>query len=684
MLLYAKSVNCCLSGLIREKQVICYNATVVCFNAFRGLNRMFANYTIPPKTYFEIASLGYLAVLYLISFYDPNRNNQRAYTLFRVLELNMLLALVVSILTYVFAFPELGTPIALCTLLRSMDSILCVMASRTFSVYLMEYIDNDGRYKVISVIGSILFYTYLALMLLNLPFHFVLWYNTDGSYMHGALFVPIVFSTPIYYMASCVLVLILRIKDLGIRERVSFPIASFVTLFGVVIQAATNGVILLSLPFGSIGIFVLYFSLETSDYHQLLKNNEKLRIAEQDAIKANRAKSDFLANMSHEIRTPLNAVLGMDELILLETKEQKEPTHALIKNVREYASNIKDAGEVLLSVINDILDLTKIESGKMEISPAPYDLHDLLNDIDTMVRIRAEQKGLSYIQKTDPDIPEHLIGDELRIRQIVINLLSNAIKYTDSGEVELSVTIKSRSEDTLDLNFSVRDTGIGIKPEDLSHIFGAFERIDEEHNHRIEGTGLGLSIVQRMVSLMKGTIGVTSEYGKGSVFTATIPQAINKDQTEKETGRESGLKHGELFTFTTPGARYLVVDDNRLNLLVAKRFLERLGGFIETAESGEEAILKMRQSKYNIIFMDHMMPGLNGLETHEKALDDPENLNKFTPMVMMTANALNGMREEYIENGFADYISKPVEISELLSVVKRHLPVEMITEKGHL
>ncbi len=639
---------------------------------------MFANYSIPPKTYFEIASLGYISVLYLISFYDPNRNRQRAYRLFRVLELNMLLALIVSILTYVFSFPELGTPIPVCTLLRSMDSILCVMASRSFSVYLMEYIDNDGKFKPISVIGSVLFYTYLALMVLNLFFKFVLWYNPDGTYMHGPLFVPIVFSTPIYYMASCVLVLILKIRSLGVRERVSFPIASFVTLFGVVIQAATSGVILLSLPFGSIGIFVLYFSLETTDYHQLLRNNEKLQIAEQDAIKANRAKSDFLANMSHEIRTPLNAVLGMDELILMETEDQENPSPLLIKKIREYASNIKDAGGVLLSVINDILDLTKIESGKMEISPAPYDLHTLLKDIDTMVRLRAEQKGLKYIQKTDPAIPEHLIGDELRIRQIMINLLGNAIKYTDSGEVELSVTMENRSDDTLTLRFSVRDTGIGIKPEDLSHIFGAFQRLDEEHNHRIEGTGLGLSIVQRMVSLMKGDINVTSEYGKGSVFTALIPQVVNGVQ--KETGSEeaSVSKRSDLFTFRTPAAHYLVVDDNRLNLLVAKRFLERLEGCIETAESGEEAILKMRSKKYNIIFMDHMMPGLNGIETYEKALDDPDNLNKFTPMIMMTANALNGMREEYIESGFADYISKPVEISELLRVVKCHLPEEMI------
>ena len=636
---------------------------------------MLNNYSIPPKTYFEIASLGYLAVLYLISFYDKNRDRIRSYKLFHYLELNMIVALVVSVLTYVFSFPELGTPIFICTILRTMDSIMCVMASRTFSIYLMEYIDTTWRKKIIAGVGNFFFAAYLTLMILNLPFKFVLWYAQDGTYMHGKFFVPIVFTTPIYYMSSCVIMLVLSIRTLGIRERVSLSVASFVTLFGIIFQAATNGIVLLSLPFGSIGIFVLYFSLETSDYHQLLKSNEKLRLAEQDAIKANRAKSDFLANMSHEIRTPLNAVLGMDQLILLETDKEKESDPELI---REYAVNIRDAGEVLLSVINDILDLTKIESGKMEITPSPYSLNAMLGDIETMVRIKAEQKGLSYVQHIDEDIPDWLIGDELRIRQIIINLLGNAVKYTDTGKVELDVSLKSRSKNDLTLCFCVKDTGIGIQNEDLAHIFGAFQRLDEEHNHRIEGTGLGLSIVQRMVTLMKGEISVASEFGKGSVFTALIPQVIDTEEHEEAAPLKSGHKISEAYTFTTPDAKYLVVDDNRLNLLVAKRFLDGLKGHTETAESGEEALKKMSLEKYDIIFLDHMMPELDGIKTYEKSLQDPNNLNRETPVVMMTANALNGVREEYLKKGFTDYLSKPVELRNLLGVVECHLPEDKI------
>ncbi|MCR5428187.1 MAG: hypothetical protein K6F16_04245, partial [Lachnospiraceae bacterium] len=525
---------------------------------------MLHNYSIPPKTYFEIASLGYLLVLYLISFNDSNRERIRTYKLFRSLEINMLIALFVSILTYVFAYPELGTPIFICTILRTMDSIMCVMASRIFVVYMLEYVDSAKKFKWIRVFGNAIFGLYLALMILNLPLKFILWYNPDGTYMHGSLFVPIVFSPPVYYLTSGMILLIIRMRTLGSREQLSLSAASLITLFGTLIQAATDGAILLSLPFGSAGIFVLYFSLETADYHELIRSNDKLRIAEQDAIKANRAKSDFLANMSHEIRTPLNAVLGMDELIINEIGPEKIIDDASVDRIRGYADNIKDAGHVLLSVINDILDLSKIESGKMEINEAPYTLHKLIDEVDTMIRIKAEQKVLKYIQQTDPSIPDRLIGDELRIRQIMINILNNAVKYTDKGEVKLEITSEKVSEDVINLRMSVKDTGIGIKEEDLPYLFGDYKRLDEEHNRSIEGTGLGLAIVKRMTDLMNGRIDVTSEYGKGSVFTVVIPQTVNKKQTDGED--ESSLKKDKEAAYKTPDCTYLVVDDNRVNL----------------------------------------------------------------------------------------------------------------------
>ncbi len=637
---------------------------------------MLHNYSIPPKTYFEIASLGYLLVLYLISFNDSNRERIRTYKLFRSLEINMLIALFVSILTYVFAYPELGTPIVICTILRTMDSIMCVMASRIFVVYMLEYVDSAKKFKWIRVFGNAIFGLYLALMILNLPLKFILWYNPDGTYMHGSLFVPIVFSPPVYYLTSGMILLIIRMRTLGSREQLSLSAASLITLFGTVIQAATDGAILLSLPFGSAGIFVLYFSLETADYHELIRSNDKLRIAEQDAIKANRAKSDFLANMSHEIRTPLNAVLGMDELIINEIGPEKIIDDSSVDRIRGYADNIKDAGHLLLSVINDILDLSKIESGKMEINEAPYTLHKLTDEVDTMIRIKAEQKDLKYIQQTDPSIPDRLIGDELRIRQIMINILNNAVKYTDKGEVKLEITSESVSEDVINLRISVRDTGIGIKEEDLPYLFGDYKRLDEEHNRRIEGTGLGLAIVKRMTDLMNGRIDVTSEYGKGSVFTVVIPQTVNKKLNDGED--ESSLKKDKEAAYKTPDCTYLVVDDNRINLIIASKFLDDLGGKVETSLNGPDSLQKMREKKYDMIFMDHMMPGMDGIQAYRKAKEDPENLNPDTPMVMMTANALHGVREEYLEMGFTDYISKPVDINELKRVVRLHIPQEKI------
>ena len=639
---------------------------------------MIGNYTIPPKTYFEIASLGYLMVLYLISFNASSRTRIRSYKLFRTLEINMLLALAVSILTYTFAYPELGTPIFVCTILRTLDSIMCVMASRIFAVYLMEYVDHEKKLIQLRIIGNVIITVYLALMILNLPLKFILWYTPDGTYLHGALFVPVVFSGPVYYLTSGVVLLIIRLKNLGPREKVALSAASIITLLGTVIQAATDGAILLSLPFGAAGIFVLYFSLETTDYHELIKSNEKLRLAEQEAIKANHAKSAFLASMSHEIRTPLNAVLGMDELIVSEIGPEKETDTASVARIREYAANIKDAGQILLSVINDILDLTKIETGKMEIKEAPYALHTLTGDIDTMMRIKAEQKDLRYTQQIDRDIPGHLIGDELRIRQIMINLLNNAVKYTEAGEVKLEVFRENLSKDRINLCIRVKDTGIGIRTEDIPRIFGDFQRLDEKHNHSIEGTGLGLSIVKRMTALMNGRIDVSSEYGKGSVFTVKIPQTVDAEQPENVPGSESAANPAESAKYTTPDCSYLVVDDNKLNLLVANRFLDAFKGKTVTAQSGMEALQKMRETKYDMVFMDHMMPGLDGIETFKKAMEDPENLNHGTPFIMMTANALNGVREEYLDAGFTDYISKPVDIRELRRIVRRHLPAEKI------
>ncbi len=307
-------------------------------------------------------------------------------------------------------------------------------------------------------------------------------------------------------------------------------------------------------------------------------------------------------------------------------------------------------------------------------------MRELVSDVGTMICLKAEQKGLVYKQTIESEIPDQLIGDELRVRQIMINLLNNAVKYTDSGKVELEISGKEQNDSSLSLCICVKDTGIGIRSEDLPNIFGDFQRLDEERNNQIEGTGLGLSIVKRMIGLMNGNISVESKYGEGSVFTALIPQEINKSSVANVSTEEKNKKPGAAITYHTPECVYLVVDDNKMNLIVAKRFLDKIKGHVETARGGDEALQKMRETKYDMIFMDHMMPDPDGIRTYELSRTDPENINLDTPMIMMTANALSGMREEYLKIGFADYISKPVEIAELLRVVRLLLPADRIDE----
>ncbi len=639
-------------------------------------------YTIPAKTYFELAALLYLLVLHIVSTFETGVQT-RTTKAFRRFEYVMFAALLNSVLTYTFAIPELGTPLWICMILRTLDSALCVMAAQQYALYMIEGIDDNGKYRILTLIDWVVFGVYGFLMILNLIRPFLLWYTPEGEYLHGALFVPVVFVPPVYFIGSSTVLLFVRFKSLDPRRGYTLLTASAVTLVGTAIQALTGGVILLSLPFGSLGVMVVYYVLEAPDYRMLQESNEKLRLAEQNAIRANRAKSDFLASMSHEIRTPMNAVLGMDEMILRETETGSEPTEEKVERIHSYAENIRDAGGILLSIINDILDLSKIESGKMELIREKYHFAKLLKDVNMIMQIRAEQKGLHYSVEVDPDMPEHYQGDEMRVRQILVNLLNNAVKYTETGSVTISVRSLGTEEGTITLRIDVKDTGIGIRPEDQTEIFGAFQRVDKAANHHIEGTGLGLSIVKRLVDLMGGKVWVDSVFGEGSCFHVDLPQELAGTGLMKEyeaASREEGLQPVE--DYRTRDCSFLLVDDNRMNLLVAKHFLDELGARIVSVESGEEALEKMRREKYDLIFMDHMMPEMDGIQVLEYSKKDPENINLQTPMIMMTANALNGMREEYLDQGFADYISKPIDSKQLMAVVRHLLPEEKILPAG--
>ena len=401
--------------------------------------------------------------------------------------------------------------------------------------------------------------------------------------------------------------------------------------------------------------------------------NENLKKMAASAIRAEQAKSQFLSNMSHEIRTPINAVLGMNEMILRECGDEQ---------MLSYAKNIQSAGKTLLFLINNILDMSKIESGKMEIVPVEYDLGELILDLWNVICLRAQEKGLAITFQLDPDMPRRLYGDDVRIKQIVTNLLTNAVKYTPQGSVEMKVSCLGREEDSLLLVISVKDTGMGIKEEDLGKLFEKFQRIDEKNTRNIEGTGLGMNITMSLLELMGGEMKVDSVYQKGSEFTVKIPQKIvdREPVGDFDTLRTQG-KHGDgggQKIFEAPEAKVLVVDDNSMNLAVFQALLKRTKVHITTASSGRECLELVQKESFHIIFMDHMMPEMDGIETLHKMRELKDASCADTPVIALTANAIVGAREMYLNEGFADFLTKPIEGELLERMVAKYLPSDLV------
>ena len=415
--------------------------------------------------------------------------------------------------------------------------------------------------------------------------------------------------------------------------------------------------------FVAMGLLVLLVVAVTYE----VKRISELRAETLEAQKANQAKTTFLANMSHEIRTPINAILGMDELIL---REDTSPS------VREYALNIKSAGTALLEIISDVLDFSKIEQGKMEIINAEYDSRLLLNSIITMIKVRTEEKGLNFVRNISPELPSKLVGDEKHIREVMINLLSNAVKYTPKGSVTFTVRHEKKGDGRCDLFISVKDTGIGIKESDMGRLFNQFERLDQKKTRSVEGTGLGLAISANLIRLMEGDIECESTYGKGSEFTVRLPQIITDETPIGDIGTgdpDASLILQEEEPESLEGIKVLVVDDNAMNLKVARGLLKKLDAEVASCRSGAEMLEIIKRKKFDVILLDHLMPEMDGIETLEKARSLEDSLNKDTPFIALTANAIAGAREMYLENGFSDYLSKPMTLKELSDTILSNL-----------
>nr|WP_297704445.1 ATP-binding protein [uncultured Butyrivibrio sp.] len=444
--------------------------------------------------------------------------------------------------------------------------------------------------------------------------------------------------------------------------------------FGVLAIAAV--VQILAYQFAHDGVFSgLFMSLGLFGFMlcsiiHTIKQIIGIRLESNELLHINKAKDDFLANMSHEIRTPLNGILGMDEMIIREAAQS---------NIKKYALEIKSAGNTLLSIINDILDLSKIESGNFEIIPVEYDVASVLNDVLIMTRPRAQKKGLEFNYNVSGEIPSMLYGDEIRIRQVMLNIINNAIKYTQEGHVDVSVEAKRQNTGHfVELFVKVSDTGMGIREEDKEKLFKSFQRLEEKKNRSIEGTGLGLHITYRLLEMMDGNIRLDSEYGTGSTFEITIPQKVVNAQPIGDFSQAvknylDNIETDEVELYA-PSATVLVVDDNVMNLEVMEGLLSDTKIKVTLVNSGQKCIEAVREKRFDCILLDQMMPGMSGEETLSEMMR--LKILDGTPVVALTADAIIGARENYIQKGFTDYVSKPVKYDALEKVLKQYIPKE--------
>lgn len=543
----------------------------------------------------------------------------------------------------------------------SIQFFFAVTTMYNFSRY-MEYYTLSNTSKIIIRFNILVLIVSLALIISN-PFTYLLDYydSATNTFVNQEFYIIIGYLPAMYFSIYSMYVYVRGFKKMYNRERVAFIITFIMSLLGAIAQPLLHGQLKIIGLFSSFGLFILYLSLETRDYNSLSKTMNELKEANETAQNANRAKSSFLANMSHEIRTPMNAMLGINEIIINSTKEE---------NVSSYANDMKIAGNSLLHIINDVLDISKIEAGKLEIVETEYHLTELLDELKFTYGLKAQMKNLDFIFDIDEDLPDLLIGDESHLRQILSNILSNAIKFTKTGEVRFSAFgIKSSTD--IKFTFVVSDTGIGIKEEDLPYLFESFKRVDMENTRNIEGTGLGLSITKRLLDNMDGEISVRSSYGDGTIITIKVDQFVADDLTIREYRkvlRENFDAEEDKKLKSTPnlkGMKLLIVDDNDINIKVATAFFELTGASIFSFNDSLEALKDLQKNKYDLIFLDDLMPKLSGPGLLKRLRGLTTCPNNQTPVVIMTANTNVEDKANYSNMGFDGFLAKPMQMEEV-------------------
>ena len=602
------------------------------------------------NNFFTICSLFYVILLNIV-YFRKNRADNYETKIYSAL-------VVVSLLTNIFAIANYFTiiysySIPVLNMIVSKLLLVCFV-SWGFFFTSYNYIVSVKRIKVdkkyLNIKKAFLVVIPISYFIIALlPVNF---YNANKVVYTFGPAVNFIFIMSFIFVIVCCYYLL---KNKNFKSKKYLPLYLYL-IFGslvIVVQKMYPG-LLLTTSMEVFVTFLMYFTIENPD----VKMIKQLEVAKEQADKANHAKSEFLSSMSHEIRTPLNAIMGFSNGLL-----EEEINDAAKSDVK----NIVMASENLLELVNGILDISKIEANKLEIIETPYNFKDMFDELVLLTKARLGDKPLHFQYSYDKNIPEYLYGDAIRLKQVIINLLTNAVKYTNTGYMMLNISGKIK-EDKVKLVITVQDSGIGIKKENIDKLFSKFDRLGVEKETSVEGTGLGLAITKKLVELMHGNINVQSEYGSGSKFIIRVDQKILKGEELERAKNKKPVQTEQIID--AHGKKVLVVDDNLLNIKVAERLLAKYNVTIESVMSGQECLDKVKLDKYDLILLDDMMPKMTGGETFVK-LKEIEGFN--TPVVILTANAITGMREQYLSEGFDDYLAKPIEQLELNRVMKKYL-----------